>query len=218
MPLWFPSNTICTYHILQRELRSLSHNLAIHSNQRTTIIIQSVTITALLICIQVYTTKFLSGFLDEIDSRVQLAKFVMTTTGVCKYFNTIQTHANMWALYHSLALSMRFENDKSKSFSLPLRCKQLFACFTANTGISSADNCITKRNSLLTSNFLYHTRQIVVLDLSLLHPWGKVSQFSVVSIVSEEHLGPNQKNFTIKYDDTAIVFYSLVHDGPDHRN
>lgn len=56
--------------------------------------------------------------------------------------------------------------------------------------------------------------EIMVLGFTMLHPWGEVSQFSIISRVSHPHLRANEKNFVIIDDNPTIVDHVLVYDGP----
>jgi len=54
----------------------------------------------------------------------------------------------------------------------------------------------------------------VVFPLLMLHPRGKVSKFTIVSVVREPHLWPNEQNLLVVDDDAAVVNDVLVDDGP----
>ncbi len=54
----------------------------------------------------------------------------------------------------------------------------------------------------------------MVLPLPMFHPWRKISEFTIVSIVSQPHFRPNQKNLSIVDDHPTVIDNVLVHDGP----
>lgn len=54
----------------------------------------------------------------------------------------------------------------------------------------------------------------MVFNLSVLHPGGKISKFSVITIVGEPHLGANHEDFAVINDNTAIIYNVLMHGGP----
>lgn len=66
----------------------------------------------------------------------------------------------------------------------------------------------------LFSNCLNDSRKIVVLPLARFHPRCKVPQFSIIPIIRQPHLGPNEKNLAIMNNDAAIVDDILVDDRP----
>jgi len=48
----------------------------------------------------------------------------------------------------------------------------------------------------------------------MLHPGGKVSEFTIISVVREPHLWPNEEDLLVVNDDAAVVNNVLVDDGP----
>ena len=68
--------------------------------------------------------------------------------------------------------------------------------------------------SYLSCDRLYHSRQIMILDLSMLLPWSEIAHFPVVSIISKPHLGSYQKNFVIMNNNTAVVYDIFVNHRP----
>ena len=56
--------------------------------------------------------------------------------------------------------------------------------------------------------------QIVILDLSVLHPRREVPHFPVVPVVREPHLRPDVYNLVAVDDDSAVVDDVLVDDRP----
>jgi hypothetical protein len=54
----------------------------------------------------------------------------------------------------------------------------------------------------------------MIFPLSMLHPGSKVPHLAVVAIVGEPHLGTNEQDLPIVYNDTAVVNHVLVHHGP----
>lgn len=57
-------------------------------------------------------------------------------------------------------------------------------------------------------------REIVVLDLSMLHPWGEVPHLPVVPVVREPHLRTDVDDFPAVDDDSAVVDHILMNNGP----
>ena len=68
--------------------------------------------------------------------------------------------------------------------------------------------------SYLSCDRLYHSKQIMILDLSMLLPWSEIAHFPVVSIISKPHLGSYQKNFVIMNNNTAVVYDIFVNHRP----
>ena len=62
----------------------------------------------------------------------------------------------------------------------------------------------------LSGNSLDYPRKIMVFPLSMPGPGSKVAEFAVIPVVRQPHLGPNQENFLVVNDDSAIVVYVLV--------
>ena len=104
-------------YIVQGELRSLRDNPAVECYHGAAIIVEPVTVTALLVGIEVDSTKLdqvaseffasqdgwltldhlESGFLDEFYTAVEFAKLVVATTGIRENLDTIQAHENVRA-------------------------------------------------------------------------------------------------------------------------
>lgn len=56
----------------------------------------------------------------------------------------------------------------------------------------------------------------MVLPLPVLRPRRKVTQFTIISIVSEPHFRADQQDLLVMEDHPTIVDDVLVHDGPAH--
>lgn len=54
----------------------------------------------------------------------------------------------------------------------------------------------------------------MVLGLAMLRPRGEVSHLTVVPVVGQPHLGSNQNDLAMIYDDTAVINHVLVGNRP----
>ena len=66
----------------------------------------------------------------------------------------------------------------------------------------------------LTSNCEQNSGEVVILNLSVLHPWREPAEFAIVSIVGHPHLRANEKDFGVVDYNSAIVDDVLVHNWP----
>lgn len=48
----------------------------------------------------------------------------------------------------------------------------------------------------------------------MFHPWRKISEFTIVPVISHPHFRPDQENLSIVDDHPTIIDNVLVHDGP----
>lgn len=67
------------FHIVQRELTTLSNNIAVDDNHRTSIVVKPVTIAALLVCIHVDTTA-----LQDVSMKPDAQKSIHTSFVACE--------------------------------------------------------------------------------------------------------------------------------------
>lgn len=96
----------------KRELSALGEDLAVHGNETCSVIVETVTVTTLLVSIEVDTAKLddwlasriiskgqmthlHGGFFDKLHTTVELSKLVVTTRGVGKDLNTVKAHKNV---------------------------------------------------------------------------------------------------------------------------
>ena len=94
---------------------------------RPAVIVHALRITALLVSIEIYTTRLGCGTADEIDARVQLSQLMVAGRAVGKYLNSIQAHMDVRAI----------------------GCKQLLTQLRAYACIICDNHCIAKRNGYL---------------------------------------------------------------------
>lgn len=69
----------------------------------------------------------------------------------------------------------------------------------------------------LTRDSMDYTREVVVLDLSVLHPRREVSHLSVISVVREPHFRAYVEDLSAVNDDTTIVDDVLVDHWPIYQ-
>lgn len=109
--------------VVERELVALGKNLTVHGNHASAIVVQPVSVTALLICVEVNSSElqlasycqvtYLHGrFLDEVHATVELAKFVMRRTRISEYFNAVKAHANVRGVGSEQLLTKLDANDR----------------------------------------------------------------------------------------------------------
>lgn len=68
------------FDIVQGELGALCDNLAVQCDKCTSIIIETVSVAALLVSIEIYAAKLLRRLPDQVDPSVELSQLMMTTT------------------------------------------------------------------------------------------------------------------------------------------
>lgn len=71
--------------------------------------------------------------------------------------------------------------------------------------------------SHLPAHCMNDSREIVILDLPMLHPWSEVPHLSVVAVVREPHLRADVEDLPAVDDDSAVVDHILMHDRPGIR-
>lgn len=62
----------------------------------------------------------------------------------------------------------------------------------------------------LSGDSLNDPRKIVVFPLSMSGPGGEVTEFAVIPIVSQPHLRPDEEDFLVVNNDSAVVVHVLV--------
>jgi len=97
----FEVNRCCVHlDIVERELRALRKDPSIECDQRASIVVETISVAALLICVEIDTpklrsaseterTNLLRSFLDEIYPSVQFTQLVMTARRVCEDFHPV---------------------------------------------------------------------------------------------------------------------------------
>jgi len=63
---------------------------------------------------------------------------------------------------------------------------------------SCRKDSVPKYYLALTRYFADHGLEIISLGLALLRPWRKVSHLTIVPVIGQEHLWPNQKNLPVQ--------------------
>lgn len=113
-------------HILKTELGSLAYERAIDRYERTAVVVQAISVTALLICVEIHTTQLRSEgehamrvsamsltsdislgsfthahlerrFPDQLDPRIQLAQLVVACRSVEEDLHSVQALCDMRA-------------------------------------------------------------------------------------------------------------------------
>ncbi len=74
-------------HLPQPKLRPLCHQISIHCYTRTSIVIQSSTITAALVGVEIHAACFCGGALDELKSFMKFPQLVVAATAIAYYFH-----------------------------------------------------------------------------------------------------------------------------------
>lgn len=74
--------------------------------------------------------------------------------------------------------------------------------------------CNNANSPDLAGHRMNNSWQVMIFDLTVLHPRCEVSKLSVVSVVGQPHLWADMKDFVIVDDHSAIVDHVLVDDGP----
>lgn len=56
----------------------------------------------------------------------------------------------------------------------------------------------------------------MIFPLSVFRPRSKITEFTIVPVIREPHLGSNKQNFAIMYNDTAVIDDVFMHNWPTH--
>ena len=82
--------------VVQAKLVALCNNIAIHGNEGTSIIVQTVSVTTTLVRIQVHATKLECSFADQFDAAMKLSQLMVTSAGVQDDLCTRKSMRDMW--------------------------------------------------------------------------------------------------------------------------
>ena len=181
--------------IPERELRALRHNLSVHPNHRTAVVVEPVAVAALLVGIQIDAAADARRVRHELYPPVQLPQLVMAPGRVGQDLDSIQRHARV-------------------------RCagrEQLLAGLSCNARVDCRDCRVAERHFSLPRDLLHHPGQVVLLDVALTAPWREITHLAVVAIVGKKELGPYQEYLLIEGNDAAVVADVLVRYRPIKR-
>jgi len=165
----FEVNRCCVHlDIVERKLRALRKDPSIECDQRASIVVETISVAALLICVEIDTpelpsaseterTNLLRSFLDEIYPSVQFTQLVMTARRVCEDFHPVQTHIDVRAV----------DQRSLRVTDLPCRCKQLFAHLDTYHGIFRRDDGISERDGFLPSVPGYRLGRLLTWPVTL---------------------------------------------------
>ena len=107
----------------------------------------------------------------------------MAPTRVGKYFHTIETHEDVRTGRRKELFAELDANARIYRAHHAVPKRHLDLVFTFNTKYHSYESV-----THLSSNGLYDTRQIMILPLTMLLPWGKIPQLAVIPVIRKPHL------------------------------
>ena len=82
--------------VVQAKLVALCNNIAIHGNECTSIIVQTVSVTTTLVRIQVHASKLECSFADQFDAAMKFSQLMMTPAGVQDDLCTRKSVRDVW--------------------------------------------------------------------------------------------------------------------------
>ena len=142
------------------------------------------------------------GLFHELDTTVQLAEFVMASTGVSENLNAIESHQNMGTTADDQQLMQAtldflrtdLAGVKSSSHSsTPIQVSTvLITASPKGTLVYGTCISIIQMNTCLHSHLpsysMDEARQVVIFDLTVLRPGSEPPKFTIVAIVGHPQL------------------------------
>jgi hypothetical protein len=71
-----------------------------------------------------------------------------------------------------------------------------------------------KLRKYLSSDSLYHSRQIEVFGLACFYPWRKPTQLPIIAVVGKSHFRTDEEDLAVENDDSAVIENILVDNRP----
>jgi hypothetical protein len=88
--------------------------------------------------------------------------------------------------------------------------ENLFACLRSEAGVRRGYDGIAYGNLDRALDLLDHARKVILLYVSRPLPPSEKSFLSIVAIVGEPEFRPDQEDFSVQHDDSAVVQYIPV--------
>jgi aspartokinase-like uncharacterized kinase len=81
-------------------------------------------------------------------------------------------------------------------------------------GQTLKEHTVLPVNTDLTRDALDHSWKIVVFSLAMFCPGREVAHLTVIPVIGQPHLWPNEEDLTVMDDNSTVVDDVLVNDGP----
>lgn len=113
--------------VTHAKLRALCQQLAVHEDHTRAVKVQTATVAAALVRIEIYAARLACRQTHQIDAKVELAQLMMRTGTVAKDLDAIETERNVRTV----------------------RSEQLFARLATNNRISELNRTVAKRHTAM---------------------------------------------------------------------